>query len=107
MRSGTVRAPGGKVNHHGGRHPLNAIARSLIAWVIIGLLAGFIGSLLAGPGTMVGYLIAGLIGALVGGFVAFQFNIDLRLGNRFLAQIILSAIGAIVVMIVAEVAVLA
>ena len=85
---------------------MNAMARSVVAWVIIGLLAGFIGSLLAGSGTMVGYLIAGLIGAVVGGFVAFQFSLDLKLGNRFLAQIILSAIGAIVVMIVAEVAVL-
>ena len=85
---------------------MNPLARSVISWVIIGLLAGFLGSLLAGPGTLVGYLIAGLIGAVVGGFVAFQFNIDLKLGNRFLAQVILSAIGAIVVMIVAEVAVL-
>jgi uncharacterized membrane protein YeaQ/YmgE (transglycosylase-associated protein family) len=85
---------------------MNPLTRSIISWVIIGLLAGFIGSLLAGPGTLVGYLIAGLIGAVVGGFVAFQFNLDLKLGNRFLAQIILSAIGAIIVMIVAEVAVL-
>jgi uncharacterized membrane protein YeaQ/YmgE (transglycosylase-associated protein family) len=85
---------------------MNPLARSVISWVIIGLLAGFIGSLLAGPGTLVGYLIAGLIGAVVGGFVAFQFSLDLKLGNRFLAQIILSAIGAIIVMIVAEVAVL-
>jgi len=85
---------------------MNPLARSVISWVVIGLLAGFLGSLLAGPGTLVGYLIAGLIGAVVGGFVAFQFNIDLKLGNRFLAQVILSAIGAIVVMIVAEVAVL-
>lgn len=85
---------------------MNPLARSIVSWVIIGLLAGFIGSLLAGPGTLVGYLIAGLIGAVVGGFVAFQFNLDLKLGNRFLAQVILSAIGAIVVMIVAEVAVL-
>jgi uncharacterized membrane protein YeaQ/YmgE (transglycosylase-associated protein family) len=85
---------------------MNPLARSVISWVVIGLLAGFIGSLLAGPGTLVGYLIAGLIGAVVGGFVAFQFSLDLKLGNRFLAQIILSAIGAIIVMIVAEVAVL-
>jgi uncharacterized membrane protein YeaQ/YmgE (transglycosylase-associated protein family) len=85
---------------------MNPLARSIISWVIIGLLAGFIGSLLAGPGTLIGYLIAGLIGAVVGGFVAFQFNLDLKLGNRFLAQVILSAIGAIIVMIVAEVAVL-
>lgn len=80
---------------------MTPLMRSVLSWIIIGLLAGFLASLLAGSDTLVGYLIAGLIGSVVGGFVALQFNIDLKLGNRFLAQVILSAIGAIVVMVVA------
>jgi uncharacterized membrane protein YeaQ/YmgE (transglycosylase-associated protein family) len=81
---------------------MNAQARSVIAWIIIGLIAGWVASLLQGPrGGLLEWLIAGLIGALVGGFLAQQLRLDLKTGNRFLEQAIFSVIGAIVVIVIA------
>jgi uncharacterized membrane protein YeaQ/YmgE (transglycosylase-associated protein family) len=82
---------------------MNARARSVIAWVIVGLIAGWVASLLQGAnaGGLAQWLIAGLIGAVVGGFLTQQLRIDLKTGNRFLEQLILAAVGAIVVIVIA------
>ena len=40
---------------------------------------------------------------MVGGFLAQQLKINLRFGNAFLEQVIISAAGAIIVLIVARV----
>jgi uncharacterized membrane protein YeaQ/YmgE (transglycosylase-associated protein family) len=83
---------------------MNEQARSLIAWIIIGLLAGWIASLIVGGGGgLIGYIIAGLIGSVVGGFLAQQLKIRLNLGNAFLEQLVISIIGAIIVLIIARI----
>lgn len=83
---------------------MNEQAKSLIAWIIIGLLAGWVASLIVGGGGgLIGYLIAGLIGSVVGGFLAQQFKIKLKLGNDFLEQVIISIVGAIIVLIIARI----
>jgi len=56
-----------------------------------------------GGGGLLGWLIAGLIGSVVGGFLAQQLKINLKLGNPFLEQVIISFGGAIIVLIVARV----
>ena len=83
---------------------MNDQTRSIVAWIIIGLIAGWLASLLVG-GTagIFGWLIAGLIGSVVGGFLAQQLKIKLNLGNPFLEQVIISVGGAIVVLIVARI----
>ena len=49
-------------------------AKSIVAWVIIGLIAGWLASIVVGSGSgLIGYIIAGLIGSVVGGFLAQQF----------------------------------
>jgi uncharacterized membrane protein YeaQ/YmgE (transglycosylase-associated protein family) len=79
-------------------------ARSLLIWVVIGLVAGWLASLIVGSGTgLLGYIIAGLIGSIVGGFLAQQLKIKLNLGNAFLEQLIVSVIGAIIVLIIARI----
>jgi uncharacterized membrane protein YeaQ/YmgE (transglycosylase-associated protein family) len=79
-------------------------SKSIIAWVVIGLIAGLVASLIVGGGGgLIGWLIAGLIGSLVGGFLARQFNIKLKLGNPFLEQVIISIVGAIIVLIIARI----
>jgi uncharacterized membrane protein YeaQ/YmgE (transglycosylase-associated protein family) len=79
-------------------------ARSIVAWIIVGLIAGFVASLIVGgAGSLIGWLIAGLIGSVVGGFLARQLNIKLNLGNPFLEQVIIAIIGAIVVLIIAQI----
>jgi uncharacterized membrane protein YeaQ/YmgE (transglycosylase-associated protein family) len=83
---------------------MNEQAKSLIAWVIIGLIAGWVASLIVGGGGgLVAYIIAGLIGSVVGGFLAQQFKIKLNLGNAFLEQVIIAIVGAIVVLIIARI----
>jgi uncharacterized membrane protein YeaQ/YmgE (transglycosylase-associated protein family) len=82
---------------------MNAQARSAIAWLIVGLIAGWIASLIRGAngsGTLE-WLIAGIIGALVGGFLAQQMRLDLRTGNAFLERLIFALVGSIVVIVVA------
>jgi uncharacterized membrane protein YeaQ/YmgE (transglycosylase-associated protein family) len=79
-------------------------ARAIVAWIIIGLVAGALASLIVGgAGSLLGLLIAGLIGSVVGGYLAQQLKIDLKLGNAFLEQVIISVIGAIIVLIIARI----
>lgn len=83
---------------------MNDQAKSIVSWIIIGLVAGFLASLVVGGGGgLIGWLIAGLIGSVVGGFLAQQLNIKLNLGNPFLEQVIISAVGAIIVLIIARI----
>jgi uncharacterized membrane protein YeaQ/YmgE (transglycosylase-associated protein family) len=83
---------------------MNDQSRSIVSWIIIGLLAGFLASLVVGGGGgLLGWLIAGLIGSVVGGFLAQQLKIDLKFGNPFFEQVVISAAGAIIVLIVARV----
>jgi uncharacterized membrane protein YeaQ/YmgE (transglycosylase-associated protein family) len=78
--------------------------KSLVAWIIIGLIAGLVASLIVGTGGgVISYIIAGLIGSVVGGFLAQQLNIRLNFGNPFLEQIVIAIGGAIVVLIIARI----
>jgi uncharacterized membrane protein YeaQ/YmgE (transglycosylase-associated protein family) len=79
-------------------------AKSVVAWVIIGLIAGWLASVVVGGGGgLIGYIIAGLIGSVVGGFLAQQLKIKLNLGNAFLEQLIIAIVGAIIVLIIANI----
>jgi uncharacterized membrane protein YeaQ/YmgE (transglycosylase-associated protein family) len=79
-------------------------AKSIVAWVIIGLIAGWLASIVVGGGGgLIGYVIAGLIGSVVGGFLAQQLKINLKLGNAFLEQVIIAFGGAIIVLIIANI----
>jgi uncharacterized membrane protein YeaQ/YmgE (transglycosylase-associated protein family) len=83
---------------------MNEQTKSIVSWIIIGLIAGFLASLIVGGGAgLIGWLIAGLIGSVVGGFLAQQLKIKLNLGNPFLEQLIISVVGAIIVIIIARI----
>ena len=78
----------------------------LIIWAVIGIVAGWLASVLVGGGGgLVRYLITGLIGAFVGGFVFQAAGWKLNLGNEWLDQIVIAAIGAIIVVIIARIVV--
>jgi uncharacterized membrane protein YeaQ/YmgE (transglycosylase-associated protein family) len=78
-------------------------AQRLIIMGVIGIVAGWLGSLVVGgvKGGLIGLLVAGLIGGFVGGFL---FNaLGLRLtGNPLADNIIQSAVGAIIVIVLAR-----
>lgn len=76
---------------------------ALITWAAIGLVAGFLASLIVGGGGLVTYLITGLIGAFVGGFLAQTFNISPNLGHPIANQIVVATAGAIIVVILARI----
>jgi uncharacterized membrane protein YeaQ/YmgE (transglycosylase-associated protein family) len=80
-------------------------AQQIIIWLVIGIIAGFIASQLVGGGDggLLRYLITGIIGAFVGGVVFSTAGWKLNLGNEWLEQIVIAAIGAIIVVILAQI----
>jgi uncharacterized membrane protein YeaQ/YmgE (transglycosylase-associated protein family) len=85
---------------------MNVDAQKLIIWAIIGIIAGWLASVvIGGGGGLLRYLITGLIGAFVGGFVFNAAGWKLNLGNEWLEQILIAFIGAIIVVILARIVV--
>jgi uncharacterized membrane protein YeaQ/YmgE (transglycosylase-associated protein family) len=82
---------------------MNLNAQQLIVMAVIGIVAGWLASLVVGGGGLVRYLVTGIIGAFVGGFVFNAAGWKLNLGNELVEQIVVSAIGAIIVVILARV----
>ena len=79
-------------------------AQQLIIWAVVGIVAGWLASVLVGGGGgVLRYLITGLIGAFVGGFVFQTAGWKLNLGNEWLEQIVIAAIGAIIIVILARI----
>ena len=73
----------------------------IIAWIILGLIAGFIGSKLVnktGEG-MVMDIVLGVIGAVVGGFIFNMFG-GQGVPGLNLYSLVVAVIGAIVVLLV-------
>jgi uncharacterized membrane protein YeaQ/YmgE (transglycosylase-associated protein family) len=83
---------------------MNVDAQKLIIWAIIGIVAGWLASVVVGGGGgLLRYLITGLIGALVGGFMFQAAGWKINLGNEWVDQIVIAAIGAIIVVILARI----
>jgi uncharacterized membrane protein YeaQ/YmgE (transglycosylase-associated protein family) len=74
---------------------------SIIAWLILGLIAGFIASRIvnkAGEGVILD-IVLGIIGALVGGFLFSAFGASGVTGLN-IYSLLVSVIGAIVVLVI-------
>ena len=74
---------------------------SIIAWIVLGLVAGFIASKVvnkSGEGTIVD-IILGIVGAVVGGFLFNTFGAAGVTGFN-LWSVAVAAIGAIVVLVI-------
>jgi uncharacterized membrane protein YeaQ/YmgE (transglycosylase-associated protein family) len=77
---------------------------SIIAWIVLGAIAGYLAGLLVkgdeGLG-VIGHIVLGIVGALVGGFLAgVLFNTNPVSGPLDLSSIVVSVIGAIIVVVV-------
>jgi uncharacterized membrane protein YeaQ/YmgE (transglycosylase-associated protein family) len=81
---------------------MNMDAKALAVFAVIGIVAGFVASLVVGGGGLFYYLIIGVIGAFVGGMLFQALGIKVSTGNAIVNQIITSAVGAILVVIVAR-----
>ena len=74
---------------------------SLIAWIVLGLLAGFIGSKIVnkrGEGLILD-IVLGIVGAIVGGYLARFFGFHAVTGLN-LYSLVIAVIGAVVVLVV-------
>jgi len=72
---------------------------SIIAWIVLGLVAGFIGSKVVnntGQGLLVDILL-GVVGAVVGGFLFNQFG-EPGVSGLNLYSLIVAVVGAILVL---------
>jgi uncharacterized membrane protein YeaQ/YmgE (transglycosylase-associated protein family) len=83
---------------------MNRDTRALVMMGVIGVIAGYLASVLVGGGGgLIGYLLKGVVGALVGGYVLNAVGINLGIRNAFASQVATATIGAIVVILVARI----
>ncbi|SCB17044.1 GlsB/YeaQ/YmgE family stress response membrane protein [Rhizobium hainanense] len=73
-----------------------------IVFLLIGLVAGFLASLIVGGGGLISCLVSGVIGAFVGGFLFHYFGISLGIQNALVVEIIHATVGAIIVVLLAR-----
>src|SRR5690606_40243976 len=76
--------------------------RAILIFIGIGILAGFLASLIVGGGGLITYLISGIIGSFVGGYLFTALKLDLGIKNDVLRQIVTSTVGAIIVVLLAR-----
>ena len=83
--------------------PIHLDFDTILIWVLVGLVAGFLASHLAlGRGLgLFGDTIVGIIGAFVGGFLAAVFHIGIAVvGHPIISTIIIAFIGAALLLLV-------
>ncbi len=85
-----------------GGYTVDSNTRSILIFLVIGLVAGFLASLIVGGGGLITYLISGVIGSFVGGYLFSALKIKLPIDNVWVSQIITSTVGAIIVVIIAR-----
>jgi uncharacterized membrane protein YeaQ/YmgE (transglycosylase-associated protein family) len=81
---------------------MNVNTQQLITMAIVGIVAGFLASLVVGGGGILRYLITGVLGAIVGGWLFSAAGWKLNLGSELVDQIVVSAVGAIVLVLLAR-----
>lgn len=81
---------------------MDAKTRALLVLAAIGLVAGFLASILVGGDGLIQYLLSGVIGAFVGGYLLSALGVNLGIKNELAAQIVTATIGAIVVVLLAR-----
>ena len=72
----------------------------IIAWIVVGLIAGWLADMVMGGGSRLslGDLVLGVVGALVGGFLASTlFNVADPISGINLTTLIVAFIGAVIV----------
>ncbi len=77
---------------------------SIFAWIIVGLIAGFLARAVLpgkepGPGGILGDLLAGIVGAMVGGWVFRALGIGAVTGIN-LGSILIAFVGAIIFLLI-------
>ena len=85
---------------------MNMNAQQIIIVVVVGIVAGWLASLLVGgPSSIIGYLVTGIIGAFVGGALvhAGLLKLPFLLDWPWAHQILVATIGALLIIIIARI----
>jgi uncharacterized membrane protein YeaQ/YmgE (transglycosylase-associated protein family) len=83
------------------RRQIGGLSMSFLAWIVLGLLAGFIGSKLVnkqGEGLVLDILL-GVVGAIVGGWLFNRFGAAGVTGLN-LYSLLVAVVGAVIVLVV-------
>lgn len=75
---------------------------ALIVFLVTGLIAGYLASFVVGGGGLIQYLASGVIGSFVGGYLMKVTGTRFKLVNSFITQVVISTVGAIIVVFVAH-----
>jgi uncharacterized membrane protein YeaQ/YmgE (transglycosylase-associated protein family) len=76
--------------------------QALVMMAVIGIIAGFLASIVVGGGGLLRYLVLGVLGSFVGGMLLSSLGVSLGIKNKLASQIATSTIGAIVVALLAR-----
>jgi uncharacterized membrane protein YeaQ/YmgE (transglycosylase-associated protein family) len=74
---------------------------SILAWIVVGLIAGAIAKMLMpgdDPGGIILTILLGIAGAIVGGFVAVALNISNGVDDFDIGTIVLAVLGSMVLL---------
>lgn len=77
--------------------------KDLVVFLLIGLVAGWLASLVVGGGGLLRYLVVGVIGSFVGGYLLGALGVNLGIKNALASKVVTATIGAVVVVIVARI----
>lgn len=77
-------------------------ATAIIVMLIVGAVAGWLASVLVGGFSygLVGYIVVGILGGVIGGWLLNAMNVRFNLGSPIANSIAVSAIGAIVLIVI-------
>lgn len=81
---------------------MNKNTKDILTFLGVGLVAGFLASFIMGGGSLVYYLLIGVLGSIVGGFIFGKLGIAIRVGSDLVNRILTSAVGAIIVVLIAR-----
>ncbi len=76
---------------------------NILIALVMGVVAGWLASFIVGGGGLVQYLVSGVLGSFVGSYVLNKTAINLGINNEIARDTITATIGAVIVMIVANI----
>jgi uncharacterized membrane protein YeaQ/YmgE (transglycosylase-associated protein family) len=75
-------------------------AESLLVWIVVGLIAGWLASAVVGGGYgVVGDIIVGVVGAFIGGMVFRAFDVTSPFGG-IAGTILVAFVGAVILLLI-------
>lgn len=89
------------LNHIDSTKEKEKIMENIIAWLIIGALAGWLGNLVVnqGSGSLVTNIIVGIVGAFLGGFLFNQFGSGGEVTGLNAPSILVAFVGSVVLLL--------